>query len=269
MDEDRQSSLLAILCGKAEKYHTSVFAPHMARVLGVQDQSKVVETIHSDEAALLRALLGFYGFARKGGERAGYADIAVAALNSSLDACGGYKQAMRSKGFGDAVWGEFLKNCKAKGIAPNQKLNKGVVLGFVDLAHEARGSFVEWIRRALGADIEMLFLILSGIKGLGPKISCFLLRDLAWIFEIEDQLSPEKRLFLQPVDVWVRRTAYELWQEFGDDTEWWLIALRIASTCYAHGLSGIFFNQGSWYFGAREVKDAARFSREFAKLTTR
>jgi hypothetical protein len=208
MQHDRHAALFACLCDKSTHYRQSVFLPNMAQILGLRDQTTVLESIRNDETALLRALLGYYAFARAGGERAHYADIAVQALTGSLESAAGYAQAMKNPRFGDAVWAEFVKRCAARQVGTNEKLNRGSILGCIALAQMADDRFASWIRRKLEIDVEMLFIDLTAYKGLGPKIACFILRDLAWIFDIEGRVPPEKKLFLQPVDTWVLLSAH-------------------------------------------------------------
>jgi hypothetical protein len=89
----------------------------------------------------------------------------------------------------------------------------------------------------------------SGIFQVGPKIAAFYLRDVVSLYELEDNISAEFQFTLQPIDVWVRRVAYDtgMVPKRGSDQ---LIAQAIADLCNEEGCSPLQFNQGAWYAGA-------------------
>src|SRR5829696_5190063 len=49
----------------------------------------------------------------------------------------------------------------------------------------------------------------GGIVQVGPKIAAFYLRDVVSLFELEDKVSADFQFTLQPIDVWVRRVAFD------------------------------------------------------------
>jgi len=83
---------------------------------------------------------------------------------------------------------------------------------------------------------------LCWINGVGPKIASFFLRDVAWCFGIE---VADRRDLLQPVDVWVERTAQQL-----DPAAKGRPAAWIVEESEAAGVLPEAVNAGLWYFGA-------------------
>lgn len=83
---------------------------------------------------------------------------------------------------------------------------------------------------------------LCTINGIGSKIASFFLRDVAWCFEAHPDRDRE---LLQPVDVWVRRTVFELDRSAeGREAEW------IVEQALEAGALPEAVNAGIWYFGA-------------------
>lgn len=104
-------------------------------------------------------------------------------------------------------------------------------------------NIVAWARRML-LDGQVLTVHgdLCSINGIGPKIASFFLRDVAWCFRIE---VVSQRDLLQPIDVWVERTARQL-----DPAAKGRVAAWIVQESLAAGILPEAVNAGLWYFGA-------------------
>lgn len=63
------------------------------------------------------------------------------------------------------------------------------------------------------------------------KIACLILRDIAFLYNLEDKFSVKDWVYLQPMDVWVERLAYAMMNKAIKD----------------NGLSPSKFNAGAWY----------------------
>jgi hypothetical protein len=89
----------------------------------------------------------------------------------------------------------------------------------------------------------------AGIVQVGPKIAAFYLRDVVSLYELEDKVSAKFQFALQPIDVWIRRVAFEtgMIPRGASDKR---IAQAIADLCSEEGCSPLQFNQGAWYAGA-------------------
>lgn len=90
----------------------------------------------------------------------------------------------------------------------------------------------------------------AGIIQVGPKIASFYLRDVVSLFELEDRVSSEFQFTLQPIDVWVRRVAFDtgIVSRGADDRQ---VAQAVVDLCREEDCSPLQFNQGAWYAGAR------------------
>ena len=110
------------------------------------------------------------------------------------------------------------------------------------------------------------------LKGVGPKLRAFFLRDLVTLLKAESKLSSDPKAFLwcQPIDVWVRFAAEELcgtrtFQPVpaasakgmlkGRDLA---LASGIIELAREAGVSPLKVNQGVWYFSRNAVADGAR-----------
>lgn len=86
----------------------------------------------------------------------------------------------------------------------------------------------------------------EGIYQLGPKITSLYLRDLVWLYELDDKINRGFWALLQPVDVHVRRVAslIGLVEASADDRK---IRNAIVEACLENSLPPLMFNQGAWF----------------------
>jgi hypothetical protein len=99
-----------------------------------------------------------------------------------------------------------------------------------------------------------VFNELKTIYGIGPKLACFFLRDLCFVYKVEPS-SKEELICIQPVDTWVRKVAIKLGipgcTEDKHETE---VIEPIVSFCLKHKISPLMFNCGAWRTGARSFE---------------
>jgi hypothetical protein len=196
-------------------------------------------------------------FARAGGEQAGYGEIALDALKRSCKRNGDYQKLMASPDAGTTIWNDFQRICKTQNKRPYIAMNRSLIIGLTHLAKTSPHAnpalkFEELIRKG---KLTEGFLRLFRIKGIKEKIARFLLRDLVSALELEDTVAERDLQFLQPVDVWVRKTATYLWPPLKGAPDW-LIAQFITEKCLEHQVSSIRFNQGAWRFGSDQVEES-------------
>jgi hypothetical protein len=209
------------------------------------------------------------GFARAGGEQAGYGNIAVKALRNSLSSTSNFETLIEHSQ--ETVWAEFEKLCKEEGIGVNKRLNEGVIKGFVELCKESSKhnyNPFSYVATKIPNSMTDAFLILRNIKGIGDKVAAFLLRDMVCIMDLEAKVPSEHRIYLQPIDRWVREVAYCLWEDLGDRPPDWVIALRIIDKCNEFGISGVRFNQGAWQYGTTEIIEVSKLRAKLQTLLT-
>jgi hypothetical protein len=84
---------------------------------------------------------------------------------------------------------------------------------------------------------------LDSVRGIGPKIASFFLRDLAIWFKIEPR---QRRDLLQPIDVWVHRYVAMLDGGAASRRDEWT-----ANWICEHSAAPEALNQGLWYFSSQ------------------
>lgn len=182
----------------------------------------------------LKLYFFMWAFERAGAPRA-YKIAAVKAV-SSLKSC----QTLR------ALFKEF---CGGK---RNEKANPALDpnIDRIDIPH-----IVQLVGRGeLGEAVQNLKL-----RGVGPKLGAFFLRDVVTLLKAEAMLGTNHEAYVlcQPIDVWLRFAAKELCgsRHRGAD----LAAARgIVQLSIEAGVSPLRVNQGIWYFSANAVADQKR-----------
>jgi hypothetical protein len=243
------------LTAKSRLYEHKVWLPSINELAkrNFSTRLEVADELMNEPQLSLEVVFRCYAFARAGAERAGYSRIAVKALRRAIDSSM-FKVFASQRNAPEKMWQEFEAECIQERIGINKKLNEGVVKGLVILSQEARGyNIATYLKDEISTNLGDAFLRLSEIKGIGPKIACFLLRDFAWLFSIEQGIPLRHRKYLQPIDIWVERTAKCFWPDLKDE-DYRVIAEKIVQECKEANISSIELNQGAWYFGAQEVK---------------
>ena len=94
---------------------------------------------------------------------------------------------------------------------------------------------------------------LDGIWSIGPKIASLILRDIVYIYGIENYLSGEDYYFLQPIDTWVHNLSKRI-ELVNSDKIYRNEAKDITDKCFELGVNPIHYNQGVWYVGSNSLK---------------
>jgi len=160
--------------------------------------------------------------------------------------------------FASRVWREFQDRAAKQDIAVNPKVNplndEGPASNvsspcFVAALADSHHNILQWAKAMIErGDAEKALSRLQTIRGVGPKIAAFYLRDVARFFELEERPG----WCFQPVDVWTRRTAY-YWGELlhrgvrGDRAA----AKLLAELAVAAGVRGSDLNAGAWVLGSQ------------------
>jgi hypothetical protein len=86
----------------------------------------------------------------------------------------------------------------------------------------------------------------EGIFQVGDKIASFYLRDVVSLYGLDEYVTAESAVVLQPIDVHVKKVCGLLGiAEKGDSNS--KIKNRIVSVCRQQSISPILFNQGAWF----------------------
>jgi len=215
----------------------------------------------------LHAFFAHYAFARRGKDRDDLSSMAVSALRRVTTA--ETINDLLKQDDGSAVWEAFCQICIERRRKNSEQLNRGLIAGMIELAQEIYaldeiGSITGWIADSVEQTdrIEAPFLRIVDIRGVGPKTTSTFLRDMVLLFELEDQIDHADRLYVQPVDRWLRLAAPLLVPEANIEAAVdWVIAGKIAKYARRAGVSGIRLNIGNTYFGSHDVREPGRYSR--------
>lgn len=229
-------------------------------------QASVAEAMAHPYTALL-AFYAHYAFARRGKDREDLSAMAVTAFKR-VTTPETISELMEHED-GHAVWESFCQVCAERQRKNSEQLNRGLIAGMVELAQEVFdldgvGSITQWVVNGVEQTgrIEPVFLRIVDIRGVGPKTTSTFLRDITWLYDLEDQLDHADRLYVQPVDRWLRLAAPLLVPEPNIETSVdWIIAGKVAKYARRAGVSGIRLNLGNSAFGSREVREPGRYVR--------
>lgn len=220
----------------------------------------------------LQVFLGYYGFARRGKDRDECSRTALKALNQVLETRS--IQELLEQPDGTQLWEAYEAECQVKDRKSNEGQNRGLVQGILELAQEIyredkNGSITTWLVDGVDNSdrLEPQFLRIVDIRGVGPKSTSTYVRDIAFLYNLEQDIHPADRIYIQPVDRWLRAiTEYVVPEPNMEKAADWVVAGKINKYARLAKVSGVKFNLGLTYFGQRVVRDPERFSSEIKKL---
>lgn len=263
----RSVAIMRALAGdRADRYIGEIFLPSLEHATRAESATlKDIRAAFSKPYCCLHAFFFHYAFARRGKDREELANIAVQALKRTTSE-EDFVSLMKEPD-GNRVWENFSAICEERGRKNSEQLNRGLIAGMVELAQEVyaldgAGSIAAWVVRGVMQNdhLEPQFLRIVDIRGVGPKTTSMFLRDVCYLYSLEDQVDHVDRLYIQPVDRWLRLAAEDIVPEIANhDVVDWVIAGKIAKYTRHAGVSGIRFNMGTTYFGSREVRDPSRW----------
>ena len=221
------------------------------------------------------------GFARAGGQQAGYGRIAFQALQASIEEYRSYSNLMSMEEAPDIVWREFKKLCHEHEMKPNENSNEGAIKGIIELARisEEYNPF-RYFESNLSENTLEVYVFLVSFRGIGEKAASLILRDAVSVLSLEQEIrkhAPTNQILLQPIDRWVQTITTCLWDDFrkfqsklGNYPH--VIALRIINECWKFaeergGCSPVSFNQGAWMYSSHVIKKTKETCNLIRKLT--
>ena len=268
------TALVRLLAGsRADRYVAEFILQPIERLLGedsltIQD----VRDTYSDAYDCLRLIYGQYAFSRRGKDRAELVEIALEAFDRTCTPDD--FETFLAERDASRLWQNFELVCEEYKRKPMEQLNMGVVAGLCELAQEIYsidhvGSIAGWILKGvLQTDrIEPQFLRIVDIRGVGPKIAATLMRDVVFIYGIENQVDRLDRIYIQPIDKWIRLIApYAVPEPNASEMADWVLAGKLTKYARLSGVSGIRFNMGATYFGLKEVRNPDNTAIEIENL---
>lgn len=139
----------------------------------------------------------------------------------------------------------------------NKEGDRLMVLSLLNYSQAvANGNIVKHIvQRIRLREVHETYKEIDQIWSIGPKITALILRDIVYIYRLEDNLEKEDYNYLQPVDTWVHQIATKLCMTnplkkriYNNEN------IDITQKCLEIGVNPIHFNQGAWYLGANSLK---------------
>ncbi|QYK53990.1 MAG: hypothetical protein KF824_03625 [Fimbriimonadaceae bacterium] len=266
--------LYQLIAGKyCDKYVSTFLIPNLQKTIKKEFTTLEEWRLELDNPlSALQVFLGHYGFARRGKDRDECSRTALKALNLVLE--NQSIQELLAQADGTQLWNSYEAECLSKGRKSNEAQNRGIVQGLLELAQEIyrednNGSIVTWLVDGVdNADrLEPQFLRIVDIRGVGPKSTSTFVRDIAFLYDLEKDIHPADRIYIQPVDRWLRAiTEYVVPEPNMENAADWVVAGKINKYARRAKVSGVKFNLGLTYFGQRVVRDPDRFSSEIKKL---
>ena len=166
----------------------------------LQNEFKRFGKIEKDWRDALKFFLKHYAFERQGAPKA-YPDSAVKAFDT-------FDKADRpGKDLVEKVWKEFCKLISAKNPYRNPLFTKEDpqsidILSFCDQMDKYGYNIFQFALDGIKKDLLQTHNSLVKIRGIGPKIASYFLRDVAFLGNISvNELTKQDRWLLQPVDL--------------------------------------------------------------------
>ncbi len=271
---NQSTALIRLLAGsRADRYIAEFLLQPIERLLDEQPLTiQDIRDTYTDAYDCLRVVYGQYAFSRRGKDRHELAEIALEALDRT---CGPDDfEKYLAEPDASLLWKNYEAVCEDYKRKPMAQLNMGVIAGLCELAQEIYkiddvGSIAGWILKGiLQTDrIEPQFLRIVDIRGVGPKIASTMVRDVVFIYNVEPQVDRLDRIYIQPIDKWIRTLArYTVPEPNASEMADWILAGKLTKYARLAGVSGIRFNFGATYFGLKEVKLPENMDAEVEKL---
>ena len=257
----------------ADRYASEYLLGQFRKILSLPDTTKESATVALENPySALVLFFAHYAFSRRGKDREELADFAVEATKQIVAEKS--MQELLALPDGAVLWHKFDEICQLKKKKSNEQQNRGVLQGMLELAQEihrldADLSLATWVVEGVKATgkLEPQHLRIVDIRGVGPKSASTFLRDMVWLYGIEDQIEPADRLFVQPVDRWLRLIVkYVVPEPDLEDPADWIVAGKISKYVRRANVSGVAFNMGTNFFGQRTVGDPDRFEDHLRSL---
>jgi hypothetical protein len=266
ISSDALTLMRAMAGDRADRYIGEILLPslHKATRSASPNLRDIREQL-TNPYRCLEAIFSHYAFSRRGKDKVELSELAVEALHRTCRESA--VETFLQQPDATLLWEVYVEVCQERRRKPMEQLNRGVLSGIAELAQEIYrldgiGSISGWIvQGVMQCDrLEPQFLRLVDIRNVGPKLSSLLMRDVVFMYNLEDQIDPVDRLYVQPIDKWMRLIAPYISDEEGiEDAADWVLAGKISKYTRRAGLSGIQFNMGTTYFGAREVRSPEEF----------
>jgi len=189
-------------------------------------------------------------------ERAGaspnYAKFHRQGIDAAIGTESFESRVLQDSGFPAIVWKEFESRC------PGGKSNKshtfGPIAETLQLLHDRQ--IANWCKLMRSMSAEGTWNMLTGFKGVGPKLSSFVLREFQAFFGVWNRPPRESWYCFMPLDRWVLRVLELLWcneewaSEPPQDLKRYRCLAQAATEKFSDLDSAMNFNMGAWFLNA-------------------
>ncbi|HWA51963.1 MAG TPA: hypothetical protein VG895_02855 [Patescibacteria group bacterium] len=132
----------------------------------------------------------------------------------------------------------------------NNRVDRRMICQTIEMIRHNNGRNIVLysIEQIHDGNISGVYQELCNIYGVADKIATFFLRDLALVFELENEIKKQDFIYFQPIDTWVKQVSDKLGvTEPRDDRE--VTKSKIINKCLIEHTSPLLFNAGAWYVG--------------------
>ena len=148
----------------------------------------------------------------------------------------------------------FYKELEKNGV--NKEGDRLMVISLINLIQSKREKNILkfLIKKIKSHAFSETYKILDSVWSIGPKIASLILRDIVYIYELENHLKkPDDYYFLQPIDTWVHKLSKEI-KLIDKDKIYKNEAKNITNKCFEFEVNPIHYNQGAWYIGRNSLQ---------------
>lgn len=243
-----------------EQYYQELVIDQLLKFCGIKGAVDIPGQLDDPHMAL-SVLYRRYAFARRGKDKEDIGYLSAKALKHVIEEQPG----LFGQQSGEPLWDKFVALCAQESRKSNEQQNRGPIQGLLELAQEVYeltgSSICAWIREAIRKTgrVEPLFDRIVDIRGLGPKNTSFLLRDMVALYDLEDQVDRADHIYLQAVDRWSRLFATHLVPELVGEEPDWIVAGKMSKLAHQSEVSVIKLSMGASLFGMRTVREPERF----------
>lgn len=258
----------------ADRYIEDFLLHHLRKTIKLSEKATVEDLREAleDPYLSLRVFYGQYAFSRRGRDRDILSQAALKSLDKLVD--GKDFEAILGQADGVELWELFEAYCNENKIKPNEGQNRGLIQGMLELAQEIYsidkvGSISTWVTDGVAqtGQMEAQFMRIVDIRGVGPKSTSTYLRDVLYINGMEDALDPADKIYVQPIDRWLRLISrYVVPEPDMERAADWIVAGKVSKYSRRARVSGLRFNMGTTYFGQKIVREPSRFEEAIKQL---
>lgn len=255
--------LKALAENYADKYITEFLFPQFERKTGIEIASRQeLRKLLNDTKLSLKCLVAYYIVSRKSSDKKTFGNILLESIDKTLFEEGDWISSENSQKFLNTVR-EFAQAHKQLRIFHAIKpLLDGLIYLISDIYENCgHGNVFLWIKSEVEEtnSLEYVYHRLTSIKALGPKTASLILRDTAYIYELENELEFSDRIYLQPITSTLRVVArYAICEAQEKELADWILAGKIAKAARMCNLSGVRVNMGCNYIGLKSMQESTR-----------